>query len=304
MRPGFPASVAIVAAAAAALAAAPRAQTPFRSSVDLVRLPVVVTGKGGLLVRGLKAADFQVLEDGRPQTIGAFAEGAPGDPLPLHLGLLLDTSESMGDDLSGASDAVVRFINALDEAVDATFVDFDTDIRVGRFSPSSYPTLFERIRGRKASGATALYDALGVYLESALRRDGQHVLLLYTDGGDTTSSLTFGRLQKLLRLGNVIVYAIGYLEHQSRNDQLVQQMRVSQIARETGGEAFFPTSQEEIHEIYAKILDEIGSRYTIGYVSANTAADGRFRKVEVRLTNPDLKNAKIRTRSGYIAPVG
>ncbi len=71
----------------------------FRSGIDLVRLPVVVTGKDGLLVRGLAATDFQIVEDGVPQTVVAFAEGAPGDALPLHLGLLLDGSESMEFDL-------------------------------------------------------------------------------------------------------------------------------------------------------------------------------------------------------------
>ncbi len=152
---------------------------------------------------------------------------------------------------------VVQFVARARRGRDVTFVDFDTSVSLGFFKPASYPQLFERIRARKADGWTALYDALGVYLERALSRPGQHVLLLYTDGGDSTSRMTFGNLIELLRLGNVMVYAIGYLENQSSTLRAPQQMRMNQIARETGGEAFFPASAEELHEVYAKILDEL-----------------------------------------------
>src|SRR5262245_51567974 len=127
----FRSGAAVAALILAASGAAVFSQTPpqFRGGVDLVRLPVVVTGKDGLILRGLTAADFVLTEDGVPQTISAFAEGAPGEVLPLHAGLLLDVSESMEGDLRSAANAVVQFIEALEEAVDVTFVDFDTSIR-------------------------------------------------------------------------------------------------------------------------------------------------------------------------------
>jgi Ca-activated chloride channel homolog len=293
--------VAALAGLALVASAAPRAQQ-FRGGVDLVRLPVVVTARDGQLVRGLKAEDFEVLEDGTPQKVAYFAEGAPGEALPLHLGLLLDQSESMDRDLREAATAAITFVEALDEAVDVTFLDFDSNVRVGRFEPNNYPMLFQRIRDRKAGGMTALYDALGVYLEAALSREGQHVVLLYTDGGDSSSRITYGKLEELLRLGNVMVYAIGYMEHQSSSSRMGQQMRVTQIARETGGDAFFPTSAREIHAFYAKILDELASRYTLGYVPPAPARDGKFRKVEVKLKPAAHKSAKVRTRSGYLMP--
>jgi len=277
------------------------AEPQFRSRVDLVQLPVVVIADDGDIVHGLTAEDFEVLEDGRPQPIAAFVEGAPGRALPLRLGLLLDTSESMEQDLEVAANAAVRFVNTLDEATDVTFIDFDTTVTLGRFQPPSYPQLFERIRSTEAGGGTSLYDALGVFVERSLGRSGQHVVLIHTDGGDSTSSLTFGRLQELLRLGNVIVYVVGYLEHQRTYDRLPQQLLVTRIARETGGEAFFPTSRREMDEAYDRILAEIAARYTIGFTPVAMGTDGRYRKVEVRLTRDGLDGAKVRTRSGYFA---
>lgn len=275
----------------------------FKSGVDLVRLPVVVTGKDGMIVRGLKAGDFSITEDGVAQTISAFAEGAPGEVLPLHAGLLLDVSESMEGDLRTASNAVVQFITALEEARDVTFVDFDSSIRLTRFTKDGYPRLFERIKSVKATGGTALYDAIGAYLETAQTRGGQHVLLVYTDGGDSLSRMSFPHLVDSLRFSNVIVYALGYLDNQSSTVRGILQQRLLMLARETGGDAFFPSSSRELQAVYARVLDELGSRYTIGYESTNTKADGKFRKVQVKLTFPEAKSAKVRSRSGYLAPV-
>ncbi|HEX5070293.1 MAG TPA: VWA domain-containing protein [Vicinamibacterales bacterium] len=294
-------------AAALALAAGDwpaRAQQSFKSGVDLVRVPVVVTGKDGLLTRGLTAKDFEVREDGVKQTITAFAEGAPGGDLELHLGLLLDVSGSMELDLRDAANAAVQFVTGLDEAADATLVEFASTIQLGRFSRDSYPRLFERIRQHKPDGDTALFDAIGVYLETARTRPGQHVLLLYTDGGDNSSKLSYAQLVDALRFSNVLVYAIGYLDNQSSTQRVVQQSRLTMLTRETGGDAFFPGGKRDLQTAYARILDELGSRYTIGYEPAPPRSDGKFHKIQVHLTAPAAKDAKIRARSGYLAPVG
>jgi Ca-activated chloride channel family protein len=278
------------------------AQRQFRSRVDVVQLPVVVTTPDGDVVHGLTADDFEVLEDGKRHPISMFSEGETGRDLPLRLGLLLDTSESMERDLRSAANAAVRFVDLLVEATDVTFVDFSTRVNVGRFEPPSYPQLFERIRSGKAGGGTSLYDALGVYVQRSLDRTGQHIVLLHTDGGDSTSSMTFGRLQSLLRLGNVIVYVVGYMQNQMSLDRMPQQMRIAQIAHETGGEAFFPSSREDIDRAYERIRAEIASRYTLGYQPSNPPDDGTYRKIEVRLVRDDLRDARIRTRAGYLAP--
>jgi Ca-activated chloride channel family protein len=279
------------------------AQQTYRASVDLVRLPVVVTSKAGQPVHGLGPEGFLITEEGRPQRVSYFVEGAPGDALPLHLGLLLDGSASMDEDMGAAANAAVTFVKKLDEAVDVTLVDFDSTINVGRFTPDNYPRLFARIRERKAEGGTSMYDALGVYVERTLGQIGQHIVLMYTDGGDSTSTMSYGKLQTLLRLGNVMVYVVGYMQNQTVSERLTQQVRLGAIAHETGGEAFFPQSKEELTEVYKRILDELASRYTIGYVPSVPKTDGKFHKVEVKLATPELKGAKVRTRPGYLASV-
>ena len=275
-------------------------QQTFRTATDVVLLPVTVLGGGDALVRGLTGDDFEDFEDGQRQIVTFFSEGAAGDAVPLHLGLLLDTSGSMARDLARAATAAIRFVDALDEAVDATFVEFSSDVRVSRFSQASYPHLFERMRSNEADGATALYDAIALYLSAAAQQDGQKVLLLYTDGEDSTSSLSYGRMSEMLRLSDVMVYAVGYLGGLTGSSRGMSQLRLNDLSHQSGGEAFYPMGGDALDDIYARIRDEIASRYTLGYVSTNRVSDGKWRRLDVRTTEP---GAKVRTRPGYFAPV-
>jgi len=158
----------------------------------------------------------------------------------------------------------------------------------------------ERIRQKKASGWTALYDAIGVYLDGAAGQDGRKIMLLYTDGGDTRSSLSRSELMDLLKASDATVYAIGALEHQSASSRNEQRMVLQQIADITGGRAFFPTSVKELDGVYEKVVAEIRAQYTIGYVSTNEKADGAWRKVEVKVRN--AHDQRVRSRKGYFAP--
>ena len=104
-------------------------------------------------------------------------------------------------------------------------------------------------------------------------------------------------------LGEVAIapgYSVGYLDNQLSSQRVAQQQRLSQIARETGGDAYYPSSREELAKFYDRIRDDLLFRYTIGYVPATPPPSGKFRKIEVRVTRPDLKGAKVRTRSGYL----
>jgi VWFA-related protein len=127
-------------------------------------------------------------------------------------------------------------------------------------------------------------------------------MLLYTDGGDTRSTLTLPELVKLLKASDATVYAIGSLGHQSLSSRLPQERVLRQIAEVTGGQAFFPTSIKELDKVYDQLLAEIRAQYTIGYLSTNGKADGAWRKVDVKLSKPGAGGLRIRARKGYFAP--
>ncbi len=279
------------------------AQQTFRTAVDLIHFAVVVTDKQGSPITGLTADDFEIREAGKPQTIKFFAAGDPTAAPPLHLAFLLDTSGSMEEDLKDVRTAAIKFLNTMDRAEDITLVDFDTEVRMARYSGHDYARLIERIRERKADGMTALYDALGVYLSGTADMTGQKILIMYTDGGDTRSTLTINEVHDLLRASDVTVYAVGYLEHQMSSSRMNQRMELTRFAAMTGGLALFPTSLKEVDKMYEKIEREIEARYSLGYTSTDDRFDGSWRNVEIRLKRTDLKGARLRTRDGYFAPM-
>jgi Ca-activated chloride channel homolog len=302
---------AVLGLAAAGVAAALTtavAQQRFKAAVDLVHFSVVLTDKQGVPITGLKAEDFEIVEEGKPQRITYFSQGDPedgdnlGDVLPLHIGLTIDVSGSMERDIHDVRTAVVKFLNANPAAIDFTLVDFDTEVRVGRYGADEIERLIERIRRRKTDGWTALFDAVGVYLNGVGPLDGQKIMLLYTDGGDTRSELTFSDLLDLLKSPDVTVYAIGYLENTSSSYRNQAQNQLKRMAEVTGGQAFFPSNVKELDKIYDKIQREIAARYSLGYVSSDTRKDGAWRKVTIKAKRQDLKDAKLRTRTGYFAP--
>ena len=273
----------------------------FRSRVDLVNVGVTVTDRKGNLVSDLTLDDFELYEDGRKQTVQYFAAG-DGETAPaMHLGLMLDVSGSMEEDLSFSKTASIKFLNMLTDAVDITVVDFDTEVRAARYSQNEFARLIERIRRKKASGMTALYDAIGLYLDGASGQDGRKIMLVYTDGGDSQSSIRFNELIDLLKASDVTVYPIGALEHQLSSVRSQQRMLLQQIADVTGGQAFFPTVVKELDAVYEKVIAQIRAQYTVGYLSTNDKTDGAWRKVEVKMVRKDGRDLRVRSRKGYFA---
>jgi len=96
---------------------------------------------------------------------------------------------------------------------------------------------------------------------------------------------------------------VGFLQHQTQSSRTSQGYQLREIAGLTGGQAFFPNTAKDVDAAYDKVLAELRAQYTLGYVSTNAKTDGRWRKVEIRLKRPDLKNAKTRSRNGYYAPL-
>lgn len=296
--------IACALAAVAFLPAESSAQTVFRSGIDLVNLGVAVMDREGRAVENLTIADFEVIENGRKQEIRYFAraDDESVERPPLHIGLVFDTSGSMTYDIDLARSAAIQFLNRLQRAEDITVVDFDTEVRIATYGQDDFTRLVSRLRGRKPEGWTALYDAVGVYLGSAFELQGQKVLIIFTDGGDTRSAMTYSDLLNTVKASDVTVYAIGFLQNQSHSLRTQQRLQLAQLADVSGGEAYFPSSLKEVEKIYDRIVQEIDTRYLLGYVSTDTRHDGRWRPLQVRLTRPELKEVRVRTRKGYFAP--
>ena len=273
-------------------------QPVFRAGVDLTTFAATITDRKGNLVTDLSKDDFEVIEDGRKQAIDYFAHGDGDAAPPMHLGLMVDASGSMQLDMKLAQGAAIKFLNMLPAAEDITLVDFDTQVRITRYPQRDFARLVERIRQRKPDGWTALYDALGTYLDGADSQEGRKVMVMYTDGADSRSTLSFPDTMELLKASQVTVYAIGLTDNTGSARQQLQ-MTLRQIAEATGGQAFFPTAMKDVESAYEKVLAEIKGQYHFGYLSTNAAKDGKWRKVEIRVKRPDLK---VRARKGYFGP--
>ena len=286
-------------AALAALVPLPAQQLTFRAGTDLTTFAATVVDRKGGLVGDLTADDFEVIEDGRPQVVRFFAHGDGEAPAPpLHLGLLFDASGSMEQDIKLARSAPIKFLNLLPEAEDVTLVDFDTEVRITRYPQRDVPRLIERIRQRKPDGFTALYDAVGTYLDGAESQDGRTIMVMYTDGGDTRSTASFGDVLTLLKASRVSVYAIGLVENagSARSEAM---LKLQQMTEATGGHAFFPTGMKEVESAYAKVLAEIRAQFYLGYLSTSASTNGAWRKVEIKVKRPGMK---VRARKGYFGP--
>ena len=283
------------------------AQQPlFMSGVDLVHFGVSALNRDGSPIVDLNVEDFELYEDGKIQEIRYFSRGMSSDAetMPMHLGLLFDASSSMQHEDVFAKTAAIKFLNSQAYAADMTLVDFDTEVRVSRYVQDDFPRLVERIRRRESGTNTALYDALGVYLNGAFDQDGRKVLLLYSDGHDTRSRIRFHEVISLVKASDVTVYAIGFQQHLPSSLRFLEQRRLRELTGITGGYCYFPSSVDDLDEIYERITEELSARYSLGYVSTNPRSDGTWREVEIKIreSRRDLKRTSIRHRQGYFSP--
>ncbi len=286
---------------------APRASPGYVFPVDLeeVHVSLSVRDARGKVVTALTANDFEVTEDGRPQTIQLFARGvdegqdsaAAREALALDLGLLLDTSSSMLEELKLSQEAASRFLEAIPRARELYTIFFDEDIRVSRYDSENQQGLFDRIHAAKGGGNTALYDAIAVYLSRVQDGSGRKVLVLFTDGEDTRSALAFNDVVKLVRSGRVTIYAIAFgMTGGSSSRSLRPRAVLEQLAAMTGGQVFTPRSSRDLAAIYDRILEDLAAQFVVGYISDNPVRDGRFRKIKV---TAKVRGLTVRHRTGY-----
>jgi Ca-activated chloride channel family protein len=290
---------------AVALGTGVLAQRPsFRSTVDLILLNVTVTGPGGRYVSDLSVDDFQVLEDGRQQEVAFFS---PAN-VPLSVSLVLDTSSSMDDEMPLAKQAAMDFIAKLRPGDVAEVVSFDSRVEVLQTLTSSRTLLEAAIQRLRAGGATSLYNAIYIVLKQyekvkpATSDDvRRHVIVVLSDGDDTSSLVTFDQLFDTAKRSQTAIYAVGLGLEEPMSRPVVRsdgEFGLRQLAQETGGRLFLPKRPTELADVYTQIANELTHQYIVGYLSTNLGADGAWRRVAVRVNR---SNVQARTRSGYFA---
>ena len=285
---------------------AQHAQGTFRSAVDLVSLNVIVTDARERFVTGLSEQDFTVFEDGVQQNVSYFA----ATNVPLDLAILLDTSSSMSDKLATVQEAAVGFASHLRSGDRVTVVSIKDSARVLHDLDGDVAGACDAIRKTAASGGTALYNSIYTTIrqmqkvhasdEGQVRRQAIAVL---TDGDDTTSLVTFDDLLALAKQAGIAIYTIalksqyptallGAMRENSESD-----FAMKALAQETGARSFFPADISQLAGVYSSITQELASQYALGYTSSNSKRDGSFRRIFVRVDEP---NVRARTRSGYV----
>jgi len=294
--------LALLAALGTAVAAHAQQPSPpvFSVETEAVNVTVTVRDAKGNLVTDLTRADFEVLEEGRPQDIQLFARAFdPGQDqtLALDLGMLLDTSESMLKELKLSQEAAVRFLDTVPRARELYTIFFDEEIRLSRYDSENQQGLFDRIHAAKGGGNTALYDAIAVYLSRVQDATGRKVLVIFSDGEDSRSSLTLDEVLRLVRSGSVSIYSIAFLGgfRPGAPNGLKARAFLQQVADMTGGQVYTPQSSADLAGIYRKSIEELEAQYVLGY-SSGGAPDGKFRRLRVNVKRPGLK---VRHRPGY-----
>ena len=271
-----------------------------------MNVTATVRDAAGHLIGGLKAEDFVVLEDGRPQAIQVFGRAVdPGhdETLGLDLGLLMDTSQSMLEELKLSQEAATRFLQAIPRARELITIFFDQDIRLSRYDSENQQGLFDRIEQAKGGGNTALYDAMAVYLSRVAGGTGRKVLVVFTDGDDTTSALSVGELIRLVRSSTVTIYPIAFTGGLQAGSPSALRSRgfLNEVADLTGGQVFRPAASRDLPGIYQRILEELSGQYVLGFVSDNARHDGKYRKLKVQVRREGLR---VRHREGYVRSEG
>jgi Ca-activated chloride channel family protein len=271
----------------------------FKIDVQAVNLNVVVTDRNGRYVPGLVAADFEVLEDGATQEVTFFSP----EVTPLTVLLLLDASTSIRPSLDGVKEAAANFVRKLWAGDRAIIADFNEKIRFSTHFTDDVDRLIATIESLYPSGWTALYDAILISTEKLGSVDGRKALLVFTDGDDSRnqgvgSEASAEDAIEGGRVSEVTIYSVGF-RGARRGGSGVNKGFLGRLARETGGAAFFPDDVGELHESFTRIQEELHSLYRLAFVPKNTARDGRWRKIEVRIKNRD--DLVARTRTGYYA---
>lgn len=300
-----------MAALLAALAPAPLlAQTPEPSpspdatppplrlevGVDLVSVTAVVQDKSGRFISGLGTGDVEVLEDGVRQDVTFFREARGAEHVPLSMVLVLDTSGSMGRTMQFLQEAALSLLRKMDEGDTALIVQFNESVKGSSEFSSDYDRLEQYVEAMQAWGGTSLYDAVQYGLNRVRDQPGRKVVIVFSDGADTTSSISEREVTDYAKAVEATVYSVGF---RGQEGFFARGPRgfLRGIARETGGTFYFPDKVGELQRTFASIAEELQHHYLLAY-TPKRPPDGTFRTIEVKVKRP---GAEVRVRKGYFS---
>ncbi|HKV24838.1 MAG TPA: VWA domain-containing protein [Candidatus Acidoferrum sp.] len=319
-------------AAEAAAPAKPASQEPTQQStpqvapqvkvqVNLVDVLFTVLNRRNKLVPDLEKQDFQVLDDKLPQEIRYFSRQTD---LPLRIGMLVDTSNSIRERIKFEQDASINFLfSVLRRGRDQAFVmTFDDQPQILQPFTSDAGLLRDQILQTRAGGGTAVYDAIYEACKNELshppRPPGdqpdvvRRVMILISDGEDNLSNHTLSEAVEMAQRTSVVIYTISTSTQwiqlsQTDPDKLANRKThltdgdkiLQDLAEETGGRAFFPYHVDDLDQSFQDIGDELRNQYSIAYIPTNYVVDGRYHRIRIEV--PDHKGYQVRARRGYYA---
>ncbi|HKN75252.1 MAG TPA: VWA domain-containing protein [Candidatus Acidoferrum sp.] len=298
-------------------------QTPQKiiTVVNLVDVLFTVLNRRNKLVPDLQKEDFQIFDEKFPQDIRYFSKQTD---LPLRIGMLVDTSNSIRDRIKFEQDASINFLfSVLRRGRDEAFVmTFDDEPQVVQAFTGDAGLLRDQIMQTRAGGGTAIYDAI----YDACRNELSHpprppgdqpdivrrVMILISDGDDNLSTHSRGEAIEMAQRTSVVIYTISTSTQwiqlsqtdpdklASRKTHLTEGDKILQdLADETGGRAFFPYHVDDLDQSFQDIGDELRNQYSIAYIPTNYVLDGRYHRIRIEV--PDHKGYQVRARRGYFA---
>jgi len=298
-----------------------KVENKITTTVNLVDVLFTVLDRRNKLVPTLDKPDFRILDDNTQQEIRYFSKQSD---LPLRIGMLVDTSNSIRDRIKFEQDAADNFLfSVLRRGRDEAFVmTFDDEPQVIQAFTGDTGLLRDKIDRTRAGGGTAVYDAIYQACVQELshppRPPGdqpdvvRRVMILISDGEDNLSTHTRAEAIEMAQRTSVVIYTISTStqwvtlddpskEHSgNRKYHLTEGDKILQaVAEETGGRAFYPYHVDDLDQSFQDIGDELRNQYSIAYNPTNHSLDGRYHKIHIE--TPDHKGYQVRARRGYFA---
>ena len=264
-------------------------------TVRLVNILATVRDGGKGLVHGLTKEDFQVYEEGELQQIRVFSRETD---LPLSIAMLMDASLSTAKDLKFEQASAIRFIRSILRPQDriALFTLSHEVIQIAPFTGSA-ALLEKAVRAVRPHGGTSLFDAIYLAAAELRKQQGRKVMILITDGGDTTSVTSFHGALRAAQEADAVIYSVVIVPIRSESGRDIGgEHALESLSEGTGGGAFKPDSLAQLDPVFAAIGEELRAQYLLAYYASPHLEAAAYRRLRVRTRNPAFT---VQARKGY-----